>query len=165
MIKPKPVGLLALDEEIKESYYLHQKYKEKLISDLLSTYEARTLEDLIVVLCEKFHPSYIEKNKRGAKTKWNEYLCALLAFEIKRKMNEGKLKKTAIYEIVRDPLWCKLGKNSKDIFGLFAKAEKSGSKSNFYPVIKDYYSHLEYKSELHEWSDLLQSTIKKAINN
>jgi hypothetical protein len=164
MKKPKPVGLLALNEEIKESYFLHEKYKEELISELLRTYEARTLEDLIVVLCEKFHPSYIEKNKRGAKTKWNEYLCALLAFEIRRKMNEGKLKKTAIYEIVRDPVWCKLGKNSKDIFGLFAKAEKSGSKSKLYPVIKNHYSYLEYKNELHEWSGLLQSTIQEAIN-
>lgn len=163
MIKPKPLGILATREELKNNLALEEEYKKELISRLLEEQQSKSLDELVINLAENFHPKYKIKGKRGTKVKWSPYLKALLSVEIKNLKKLGNSKKVAIYTLLDKSSWSKLTKNSKDPFELLSVMDKEGKKTPLFAALEKSYAYSLLKNETDSWEAMVNSSIKEAL--
>jgi hypothetical protein len=163
MIKPKPLGLLATKEELKNNLALEKQYKEELITKLLIEQQSKSLDELVIKLAEKFHPKYKIKEKRGAKVKWSSYLKALLSLEIKNLQNSGASRKVAIHRLLDKSSWSKLTKNSIDPFELLSGMDKEGKKTPFYQALEKSYAYSVLKKDTDSWKEMVETSIREAL--
>jgi hypothetical protein len=163
MIKPKPLGLLATQEEFKNQLVLEEQYKKELITKLLIEQQSKSLDELVIKLAEKFHPKYKIKEKRGAKVKWSSYLKALLSLEIKNLQKSGASRKVAIHRLLDKSSWSKLTKNSKDPFELLSGMDKEGKKTKLYSALEMSYAFSVLKKDTDNWKEMVETSIKEAL--
>lgn len=163
MKKPKPLGLLASKSEISAAIAIEKEYSDRLIADLLTEYQCSSLENLIVVLAEEFHPKYKIKNRRGTKVKWSSFLKALLSSEISRLQKKNQPRKSAIYELMESKPWAKLLRNSKEPYELIISMDKQGRKLPLYSAINSAYKLALLEDELHKWEEMINSSIDEAL--
>ncbi len=162
--KPREIGLLATHEEIKTYLQKHHQYKKDVVQHLLYKYSIDSMEDLILYMAETFEEEFITHKKRGAKTKWNELLSSLVAYETQNLTSLGTSQKTAIYQLLAQPRWQILVKNSIDQHGLISKANKVGKKSKFFPIVVNCHKFLKHTNNLDDWNKLIDSFIQEAMN-
>lgn len=162
--KPKAIGLLATHEELEIYLQNHHQYKKNVIQHLLDKYSMDSIENLLLYMAETFEQDFIIHKKRGAKTKWNEMLNCLVAHEIQIMKGLGMSQKTAIYQLLSQPRWQTLVKNSIDQHGLISKAYKAGKKSKFFSVVVKCHKFLKHTDHIDDWNELVDSHIKEAMN-
>lgn len=162
--KPKEIALLATHEEIEIYLQNHYQYKKSVIEYLLDKYSMDSMENLLLYMAETFEQDFVIHKKRGAKTKWKELLNCLVAHEIQNIKSLGTSQKTAIYQLLSQPRWQTLVKNSTDQHGLISKANKVGKKSKFFTSVDKCHKFLKHTNRIDDWNELIDSHIKEAIN-
>lgn len=162
--KPKEIGLLATHEEVEIYLQNYCQYKKNVIEYLLDKYSMDSMENLLLYMAETFEQDLIIHKKRGAKTKWNELLNCLVAHEIQKIKNLGISQKTAIYQLLSQPRWQTLVKNSTDQHGLINKANKVGKKSKLFSSVVKCHKFLKHTNCIDDWNELVDSHIKEAMN-
>jgi hypothetical protein len=75
------------------------------------------------------------KQTRGAKTKWGDYLKAMLAVEVEFRRKESGSTNKAIRDLIDDPIWQRMFSKSKDSVGLAKEIIKDGKKGNEKSII------------------------------
>ena len=103
MKKPDNLSLIDLLRYSAEDHLKYDisvaKYKEYILKSLVKEVGSSALFDIIFYLAEKYHPTLKVKHKRGAKTKWSEYLNAMIAVEVQSHRNAGLLLKEAVWKV------------------------------------------------------------------
>ncbi len=123
MIKPKKPPLLADEASIKRYEKAQNAYISKMFEVVIRESKAKTISEIVIYLCETYHPDFKIKKKRGAKTKWSDYLKALVAVDLEIRKRRHKQTKNAIYELIDDDIWKKM-------------FEKNGSRESSVALVK-----------------------------
>lgn len=163
MKPPKKIGLLATQEELEEYQEDRTKY-ELFVTNFIKSESGLSRDiDLLIFLAEKYHPKLQKKKKVGAKTKWDDHLNTVIAVEIDSLKKVCGTRKNAIEQLISDPLWAFLIKNSKDPFSLFDKADKAGHKKNhIFNVYRDARQYAIETNSLDEYKKEIAWEIKNA---
>lgn len=161
--KPKALGLLATKDEVKAYFVSEEKYRKTVINSLLGEYQTTSLQDVIISLAETYHPKYKIRKKRGTKTKWNDYLKALLSIEIAKLESKTIPKKTAIYNLIQNTSWSKLVKNSEDPQELLKKIEKEGRKTSIFKAMVKANLLSTLQKDQKNWQLMVESSINEAL--
>jgi hypothetical protein len=133
MKKTTSLSLLSAKTESNDPLV---SYREGVINYIMEESGKTSLSDLVLYMYVMYHPNCIPTKKRGAKTKWNEFLNCAVAAEVNALKSRKKNRKTVIDEMTLDPRWKKLIKeSSKDPSGNLSSAEKDGKKLALYPLM------------------------------
>ena len=108
MIKPKKPPLTADVSALKEYEKAQNEYIKEMFDTVIRESKAKTISEIVIYLCETYHPNFKIKRKRGAKTKWNDYLKALLFVDLDIRKKRYKQTKEAIIELIDDENWKKM---------------------------------------------------------
>ena len=162
MKPPRKIGLLATQEELSEYQEDRAKY-EIFVTNFIKSESGFFKDiDLLLFLAENYHPKLRMKKKVGAKTKWDDHLNTVIAVEIDSLKKICSTRKKAIEQLIADPLWASLVKNSKDPFSLIDKADKAGhKKKHIYNVYKEARQYAIETNSL----DKYKKEIAKGIQN
>jgi len=141
LIKPKKPSLLA-DESTHKAYEKAQnEYISKMFEVVIRESKAKTISEIVIYLCETYHSDFKIKKKRGAKTKWSDYLKALIAVDLDIRKKHHKQTKNAIYELIEDDIWGKLfekndsRESSVALVKLMAKQGKKNAFTKFAQLV------------------------------
>jgi len=130
--RPKSPAPLASDEErskFEEDLY---SYRHELLQKLQDESKSTDLLQIIFYLCDNYHPKYKLKEKKGAKTKWDSLLKATLFVDLEARKKRHPLVKSAIYELINDPIWSKMFKNKDTAFDLVKTLSAEGKRDKVY---------------------------------
>jgi hypothetical protein len=145
MKKPNNLSLSDMLRFSAEDHLKHDiavaKYKEYILRTLIEEVGSPAPFDIIFHLIEKYHPILKVKHKRGVKTKWGDYLNAMIAVEVQTYRDSGMMLKEAVWEVSKENRWKALFRKTTDKgIQLINKAYKSGKKSDSYPIaLKSHY--------------------------
>lgn len=134
MIKPKKPPLAADADAFKEYEKAQNEYINKMFDAIFRESKAKTIPEVLIYLCETYHPNFKIKKKRGAKTKWNDYLKALLFVDLENRKKRHKQSKNAIYELIDDEIWGKMFEKNdsrESSVALVKLIAKQGKKNGF----------------------------------
>lgn len=131
MIKPTKPSLLADDATLKQYEKAQSKYIEKMFDAVFRESKAKTIPEVLIYLCETYHPDFKIKKKRGAKTKWGDYLKAILAVDLDARKKKHKQVKAAIIDLYEDECWSGMFIGNNSPFELVKVIANEG-KSNMY---------------------------------
>ena len=162
MIKPKKPSLLADDAILKEYEKAQNEYISKIFDTVIRESKAKTISEVVIFLCEKYHPDFKIKQTRGAKTKWSDYLKAMLAVEVEYRKKESGSTKKAILDLIDDPIWQRMFKKSKDAIGLAKEIAKDGKKGIYYKIARFEYLESANKGYV-EWNKEVEKAIDEAL--
>ena len=140
------------------------KYEEFVLRTLIDEVGSPKPFDIIFHLAEKYHPKLKVKFKRGVKTKWGDYLNAMIAVEVQSYRDTGMLLKEAVWKVSKENRWKPLFRKASDKgIGLINKAYKSGKKSNSYKIaLKSHYLSNMGAPEF-KWDETAQKMVHKAL--
>ncbi len=165
MIKPKKPSLFSLlrDEDAFQKYEKAQsEYIKKMFDTVILESNAKSIPELVIYLCENYHSDFKIKKTRGAKTKWSDYLKAMLAVEIEYRRKESGSTKRAIHDLIEDPIWQRMFSKSKDAYGLAKEMAKDGKKGTDYKIAR--FEYLESANEGYiGWNKEVKKMIDEAL--
>ncbi|WP_353437915.1 hypothetical protein [Polynucleobacter sp. UK-FUSCHL-C3] len=159
MIKPKKPSPLADDATLNEYKKAQSHYIEKMFDTVVRESKAKTTSEVVIYLCEKYHPDFKIKQTRGAKTKWGDYLKAMLAVEVEFRRKESGSTKKAIRDLIDDPIWQRMFSKSKDSVGLAKEIIKDGKKGIYYKIAR-----FEYLESVNKGYAVWSKEVKKIID-
>jgi hypothetical protein len=129
--RPDSPSLLASDEAWDKYRADLYQYFSELLRNIEEESNLKDPTQIIFYLCEKYHPKYKLKEKKGAKTKWDSLLKATLFVDLEARKKRHPLVKSAIYELINDPIWSKMFKNSDSPFDLVKTLSAEGKRDKF----------------------------------
>lgn len=124
---------IAKNNQGFKDYYSH------IFSELTKEFGTQSTDNLLFLVVEKYHPHLKIKENKGAKKKWNDYLCAMVTVEIDSRRNTGDPLKKAVHDLCKHPIWKKFVQGI-DGEEQFKKVYKHGKKSKFLNLVKRYYA-------------------------
>jgi hypothetical protein len=165
LIKPKKPALLADDSTLKEYEKAQSKYIEKMFDTILRESKVKTLPEVLIYLCETYHPDFIIKEKRGAKTKWSDYLKAILAVDLDVRKKKHKQIKAAIIELCDDKYWSKMFIDNKSPLELIRLIAKGGKSNMHYKLVKLLYEDSQSKEPgiVKNWDLFIKEEVNEAL--
>lgn len=115
---------------------------------------------MLVYMAEKYHPSFKNKETRGAKLKWSPPLKAMLTITVDDMVSKEQNKKSALHKLTSHPDWKKMIKSeSSDGWEALNRASKDGKKDkNIYKCMKAIHEKIE------DWDKFVSIMIKKSIS-
>ncbi len=169
MKKPDNLSLIDLLRYSAEDHLKYDisvaKYKEYILKSLVKEVGSSALFDIIFYLAEKYHPTLKVKHKRGAKTKWSEYLNAMIAVEVQSHRNAGLLLKEAVWKVSKENRWTNLFKKTSDKgVQLINRAYKNGKKSKSYEIAFKSYKLSKEGDPLFKWDETASRMVKRALS-
>ena len=165
MIKPKKPSLSSLlrDEVAFQKYEKAQsEYIKKMFDTVIRESNAKSISELVIFLCENYHSDFKNQKTRGAKTKWSDYLKAMLAVEVEYRRKESGSTKGAIHDLIEDPIWQRMFSKSKDAYGLAKEIAKDGKKSIYYKIARFEYLESSNKGYF-GWNKEVKKMIDEAL--
>jgi len=162
LIKPKKPSLLADNAILKEYEKAQDEYISKMFDTVIRESKAKTISEIVIFLCEKYHPDFKIKRTRGAKTKWSDYLKAMLAVEVEYRRKESGSTRKAIRDLIDDPIWQRMFKKSKDAIGLAKEIAKDGKTGICYKIARFEYLESANKGYV-EWNKEVEKVIDEAL--
>lgn len=169
MKKPNNLTLVNILRFTADDHRKHDeevaKYQLYVLKRVCEEAQSKDLIEIIFYLTEKFHPTLKIRHKRGAKTKWAEFLNAMIAVEVQSNRDSGILLKEAIWKVAKENRWKALIKNTSDEgYGLINRAYKNGKKNKSYIVAKKAYALSEKGEKPFNWDETARNTVKKALS-
>lgn len=167
MKKPKSPALLADDIEFKRYRDELYKYYSYLLEEIQEESNLKDPTSIVIYLCEKYHPNLKIKEKRGAKIKWSSLLKATLTIDLESRKKKHRLVKNAIYELIQDPNWAKMFKQSDSTFELIKKLSLDGKKDKLsYKLVKMVYEDCQKggKKFAESWNSFINEGINEYLN-
>jgi hypothetical protein len=168
MKKPNNLSLADLLRFSAKDHQEHDiavaRYKEYVLRTLIEEVNSSEPFEIIFYLAEKYHPKLKLKHKRGAKTKWADYLNAMIAVEVQSHRDSGLLLKEAVWKVSKENRWKSLFKKTSDKgIGLINKAYKNGKKLDTYPIaLKSYYLSNQGVPEF-KWDETAKKMVERAL--
>jgi hypothetical protein len=139
-------------------------YREGVINYIMEESGKTSLPDLVLYMYVMYHPNWIPTKRRGAKTKWSEFLNCAVAAEVNALKDRKKNRKTVIDEMTVDPRWKKLIKeSSKHPSENISCAEKDGKKLALYPLMVNARKFAVENDDLVRYYKHIDLEIRKAI--
>lgn len=169
MKKPNNLTLADLLRFTTEDRRKHDtkvaKYREFVLTSLIKEVGSSEPFEIIFHLGEKYHPTLKVKHKRGAKTKWGDYLNAMIAVEVQYHRDSGLLLKEAIWKVSEENRWKVLLKNTSDKgLALIDKAYKNGKKLDSYSLALKCFKLNNLGDPLFNWDETASKMVKRALN-
>lgn len=169
MKKPNSLTLADLLRFTAEDRRNHDikvaKYREFVLASLIKEVGSSAPYEIIFHLAEKYHPTLKVKHKRGAKTKWGDYLNAMIAVEVQAHRDSGLLLKEAIWKVSKENRWKALLKGASDKgLALINKAYKNGKKLDSYSLALKFFKLNDVDDPLFNWDETALRMVNRALN-
>ena len=164
--KPKPLtmpDLLRLKQGEEQSAIIKRnnevtKYENFIFDELVKEFSPSSIAELLFLVVEKYHPRLKIKEAKGAKKKWDDYLCSMVAVEIDARRNSKNTLKKVINDLCKHPTW---GRFVENIYGggeeQFKKVYKIGKKAKLYNYAK------YIRSTPGQWDEHLNSELDRFL--
>lgn len=165
MIKPKPPSPLANDATLIEYRKAQNKYIKKMFDAVFSESKAKTIPDVLIYLCETYHPDFKIKKKRGAKTKWSDFLKAILAVDLDARKKKHKQIKAAIIDLYEDACWSKMFIGVNSPFELVKLIANEGKSNAYFKIAQLLYKDSQIKEPgiVKDWGLLIKKTVDEDL--
>lgn len=168
MNKPKNLTLVDLLRFTAQDHLRHDeevaRYQLHILNTLSEEAQSKDAIEIIFYLAEKYHPDLKVRNKRGAKTKWSQYLNAMVAAEVEAHRGQGISVKESVWKVAQEIRWRALVKNTKDKgYELINKAYKSGKNNPSFKLAQKEYELSKQGVKLFNWDEAAKKMVEKAL--
>ena len=165
MIKPKKPSLLADESTLKAYEKAQNEYISKMFEVVIRESKAKTISEIVIYLCETYHSDFKIKKKRGAKTKWGDYLKAILAVDLEARKKSHKQVKKAIIELYEDKYWSKMFIGNNSPFELVKVIATEGKSNIYFKFAKLLYEDSRSKNPkfVKNWSLEIKKEVEAAL--